>query len=467
MNTPSSIFARLWTSSVAWSWAGNGLRVAAGVLLLPLVLRLLPRPELGMYYLFLSLGAAVMMVDFGFSGALWRAVSLAFAGGRELQAQGLPEPPPAGTPPNRTLLWQVIHTARALYRWLALGALVLLGAGGTFFVNRRVHETADPALTWLAWAVTLAAAVWEIYFSWWSYVLSALNQVLAFARINFLAALCKLALAIVLLLCGAGLLAVPIATLVAGLLQRHLARRACLRELGPVPATLGADTAVILTKLWPNSWRQGLVVTSGYLAGHAGTFLCFEIFGLAATARYGLSMQIMSILSVMAVVWTQVKWPVIGQHCARGDFAAVRRVLRPRVWLQLGTFLLMAAVAVPLAGPLLKWIGSNKEVLPAAWLALLALNALLESHYAIWEVMLSTGNRIPVVWPVVITTAASLTLMVVLIRHTGLELGALVLAPLVMGGVFNYWYWPLAGARSVGTGWRGFMFGRDNQPGPR
>ena len=44
----SAIFKRLHNSAVGWSWFFNGLRLASGVILLPLVLHKLPQAEFGM-----------------------------------------------------------------------------------------------------------------------------------------------------------------------------------------------------------------------------------------------------------------------------------------------------------------------------------------------------------------------------------------------------------------------------------
>ena len=47
--------------------------------------------------------------------------------------------------------------------------------------------------------------------------------------------------------------------------------------------------------------------------------------------------------------------------------------------------------------------------------------------------------------------------VMLLINVTDLKVGALVAAPLVAGAIFNYWYWPKAGARSLHTTWLRFM----------
>ena len=461
MHHLSRISHRLWQSAVAWSWLFNGLRVGSALLLLPLLVRLLSKSDLGMHYVLLSLGTLAMMVDFGFAGAIWRAVCLALAGGRELRAEGLAPATEAQSTPNHELLWDVLATTRRLYLGLAVIALLLLGAGGTFVVGRHAHETSAPEITWLAWTLTLALAVWEVYAGWWGTYLAALNRVVTAARLNCLAHGLKLLLAAALLVAGLGLLAVPLAGLVATCVQRLLARRACLQVLSawPMPKR-PADGRALLRVLWPNSWRQGVIGVGSYLGATVTALICLEVFGLAANAQFGLSLQLLSVAQGMAAAWTVVKWPELAQHCARGNHTAMRRIFQPRLWLQLLTFVALAGWLVPLAQPLLNWLGSNKEVLPVGWFALLALNALLEQHFSAWGSLIATGNRIPVMWPALLGTLAGLTLTLVLLNVTTWGLGALVAAPLLVGCAFNYWYWAGYGARFMGTSWPSFMFQR-------
>lgn len=461
MNSLTTLVPRLWQSPVAWSWGFNALRVASGLLLLPLLVRLLSKSDLGMHYVLLSLGTLALMMDFGFSGAIWRAVCVALAGGREIRAEGLAPAPDPAAQPNPELLWDVLAVTHLVYRRLALLALLLLGGGGTFMVARHAHATSSPEITWLAWALTLVGAVWEVYAGWWGTYLGALNRMLVFARLNCLAHALKLALAAGLLLGGVGLLAVPLAGLVATFVQRLLARRACLQALAAwPPPNRPPDVRGLLARLWPNTWRQGVVGVSGYLGATASALLCLEFFGLTANAQYGLSVQIIVACQGMSAAWTQVIWPEIAQHCARGDQAAMRRVFQPRLWRQLLTFAVLAAALVPLAQPLLAVLGSNKEVLPQTWFALLALNAMLESHLSAWGMLITTGNRIPVMWAVLLSNLAGLALAVLLIANLSLGVAALVAAPLLVGCAFNYWYWPAYGARFMGASWSSFMFQR-------
>ncbi|MEO5804138.1 MAG: hypothetical protein ABIR24_11475 [Verrucomicrobiota bacterium] len=451
------ILDRLYRSTVVWSWLFNGLQLASGLVLLPLLALQLSKPDLGMYIVFLNLGALVAVVDFGFAVSIERNVSYAMGGAKELKAEGIL--PSETHDPNYPLLWQLLRTTQSLYRYLSLAAILLMGIFGTFMVGLRVQETDHPTITWWAWGIALVASVWEIYAGWWNVFLRGTNNILLAARLSVLSYGLRLLIAAGLLIAGGGLLSLPVATLFGNLLQRYLSRRACLRLLRDKPIDReNLPAANLLAVLWPGSWRVGLQYVSGYLSSNASIFICTALFGLDATAKYGLSVRIISIIQGMSVVWISVKWPLIGQLRARNDFENLRKIFRPRLWLHLLTFAFLAALAVPLSPVLLKWIGSDKELLPGVWLAMLAVNAFFETHYSVWGTLIFMGNRMPYLWAAVITNAAGLALSLVLINHTELGLASLVIAPLVAGILFNYWRWPMEGAKSLQTTWFRFMF---------
>ena len=309
----NQITRRLLNSAVVWSWLFNGLRLASGLFLLPVLLHALSRADLGMYYVFLNLGALLPVVDASLSLTVSRAVSYAMAGATTLQPQGI-DFSARGEGPNQELLWRLLSGTRAFYRLLALAVLFVLGVVGTGVVALRIQETSAPGLTWLAWGITLLSAAWEIYSSWSNVFLQGMNQVVLSSRLSVLAYSVRLLAACAFLLSGAGLLSVPLASLISSALQRSLARRAVLDRLGnTAPSNPGHGGESLLAVIWPNSWRVGLKLLSMYISANAVSFLCLNFFGLAAYGQFGLSLQVMAIIQGMAAVWTAVKWPLIGQ----------------------------------------------------------------------------------------------------------------------------------------------------------
>lgn len=178
------LISRLWNSTVVWSWVFNGLRLSSVLILLPLLTRLLTEADLGFYMLLAMQITFVQLLDLGFLPAISRSVSYATAGARELKAHGMESSEHNLGTPNYPLLWQLLSTTRALYQRLSIGVLLLMGAWGTFAVGLKIEQTSDPRQAWIAWSLTLAGTVFEMYSGWWNTYLRGLNQVLVSTRIR-------------------------------------------------------------------------------------------------------------------------------------------------------------------------------------------------------------------------------------------------------------------------------------------
>jgi hypothetical protein len=453
----NGLFQRVAQSAVAWTWVQNGLRLTRGVLVLPLIVHQFSKEDLGMYYLLLSLTGLTVVIDFGFGPTIDRFISYAMGGAEAIEALGV-QKPGASTGPNYPLLWQLLAATRKLYRYLTLALFIIMGVWGTYSVEVGINETSSPLITRAAWIVTLFSTSLDIYTNWWGVFLRGLNEVRTAARIGVAAVTVNCVLAFVLLICGAGLLSLPIAGLASSVIQRYFARRRCMVLLGQPPPNQIYDFKKVFSALWPNTWRLGIQFVGGYLTDNANIQICVHVFGPSANADYGLSLNLMRIASDMAYVWVLTKWPLVGQLQAQHDDHAIQRILWPRIWLQNATFFILACAAVFIGPFLLKWIGKDKEMLPLNWMLVLMLTTFLNMQFTTWGTLIATGNRLPYLWPTVVTNVLSLTLTLVLVNFTNLGLGALVLGPLLAGCAFNYWYWPPFAARGIGTTLFRFLF---------
>jgi O-antigen/teichoic acid export membrane protein len=447
-------------SAVLWSTVFNLLRIGSGVLLLPLLLKTLSSQELGVYYMFLAAAQFIVVIDFGFSGTISRFVSYAMSGATSLTAYGVSEARGTGEA-NVKLLWELLFTTRVLYRILASTSLLLLAIAGTPFMLKPVAETQHPTFTWIAYGLSVLAAACELYSSWWNVFLASMNKVGPSNRILVVVYATKFGLSCILLLAGANLAAVPIASLTASLLQRGLSRRGCLEVLGrTMPANASAQWKEHLRVLWPNSWRLGLQISSSFVANSLRVLICGPVLGSVTTASLGISLQVMNIVQSVSGVWVNVKWPLNGQLRARKDLQRLQEVLWPRVWLQTSFYIAGAACVIFLGPIALKMLGTNKEMVDQSWVFLIALNGFFEGQFQTWGTLIATENRLPYLWPAVGANIGSLVLAVTLLYTTSLGVGALIIAPLLAGLIFNYWHWPLEGAKSINASLGQFLFTR-------
>jgi hypothetical protein len=453
------LIVRVWNTALFWTWIVNGLRLASSVVVLPVLLRVLSEADLSMYWQFIFLAGFGYAVDSMFSTTIMRHVSYATRGAADIQSLGLAETMVVSEKPNFVLLGQLFSATRLLYRSFCVALLALLAIGGTLVIYRLATETSNPTITWAAWGVTVVGSCLELYTGYWLVFLRGMNQVALSSRLAAGIYGLKLALSLTLLLWKFGLLAVPVATLIVGVAQRLIARR-FIRQA--VPEEFRNDSSrnrELVARIWPTSWRMGVVALSLNMMMVAFGAIITETLGADQAYKYQLSQHVMvNICLSTAAVWTAVKWPLVMQLRVANDLEGVRRVLWPRMWLKIATLLCLAAVAIAIGPPVLHIIAPKKEMLPRFWLILLAVLAVFDSQYTFWTTLLTSENRIPSMWAAFITNVCAIVVAYILVKTTELGLASFVVAPLLCGLAFNYWYWPRAGARALGVTWSEYIF---------
>src|ERR1035438_2635032 len=84
-----ALFQRVHRSAVAWSFVATLLRVGASIFVLPLVLRKMPPDQLGLWYVFGTIGGMASLLDLGFEPTITRMASYAWGGASKFVAFGV------------------------------------------------------------------------------------------------------------------------------------------------------------------------------------------------------------------------------------------------------------------------------------------------------------------------------------------------------------------------------------------
>ena len=74
---------------IAWSYFGTAFMIGAGILLLPFILHKMPQETVGIWNIFQTITALVLMLDFGFRPTFARNISYVFSGVKSLQKNGV------------------------------------------------------------------------------------------------------------------------------------------------------------------------------------------------------------------------------------------------------------------------------------------------------------------------------------------------------------------------------------------
>ncbi len=446
-------------SAVGWGLFAIALRFSSALFLLPLILRRLPPEELGLWYVFLSLGALALLVDLGFAPNVVRATGYLWAGSRTLLPFGISpeEIENKHRPPNLQMLGELVASVRVYYLTLA-GVLFLLlsGAGGAWVWQKSAGLT-NPNSIRAAFLVYAFGLSLGFAHNLWPSLLSGINAVRQAQQITAACLFGQFFLTAAGLVLGWKLWALVVGAVFAYLAERIIGR-IVFRQLAPLRHAKFDFS--LLAVLWPNAWRSAAVGLGAFMILQANTLICSAFLDLRTTASYGLSLQAITLLVGLSSIWVIAKMPAIYHLRAQGSLGQIARIFRSRISLALVTFFVGALVLLSLGQNLLLHLHAQTLLLPRALLALLLIVQLLEMHHGLYGELVYSENVNPFVRPALISGASIVILSLFLTPRFGLW--GMLLATGAVQLSFNNW-WPVRRAiRGLGPAgrdyWRGFIF---------
>jgi O-antigen/teichoic acid export membrane protein len=447
----SQLITRTFRSAVAWSMFTAALRICSAIFVLPLVLRYLPTEELGLWYVFGSIGGLTALLDFGFNTTMSRTAGYVWAGAKKLQALGLNHgdaPDSSHCGPNYELLSRMVVTMRFYYRCLAAIVLFFMLTAGTWWIWRQTGHFQNVFSLRAAWFFFCLGCALNTTGSLWPSLLIGINGVREVQYLGILQLAINFTVVPVLLFFHFGLWAVAISQFLMGLAARSGGRWYFYKMAGAGLKTDGLswDKELLLT-LWPMAWRSGIVSVGTFLTLNANTLVCNAYLGLAETASYGLTMQVIGFLVPMSQVWIVVKFPQIAQLRAMNNVEEVARIFIGRMRIVIASYLLGAVTLLWIGNDLLVWVHAKTHMVPMpVLLALLAVN-LLEMHHSQFGTLTVTENVIPFMKASIISGVAIVGLSFFITPHLGLW--GIVLS---FGGVqlcYNNWWMVWRGIQGI------------------
>lgn len=449
-----SVVRRAGRAEAVWAYLSQGMSIGAGLLILPLLVRFVSPAEVSLWFVFVTLGALAALLDFGLQPTLSRNVAYAYAGARTLLREGL-DHTPAGGAPNYDLLRRLLVVVRRMYAIVGLLSLLLLGSVGAGYVYWVSGGEVDRRMALTAWALYAAGTVLNFFFAYLGPFLQGRGAIVPAHKSNVWGRVAFLGLGAVLLVLGFGLAGLAAATLAGAITTRILAHRYFFDHetrmaLRPDHSPAPAWDSELFRAVWHNARRLGLVTVGAFLILRANLLLASAYLGLAASASFALTQQILVVLSNLAAVILGIQMPrlnalrVAGRVDAfRGEFAEAN----------VASCLIFAvgALGVGGLGPwLLESLGSQTALVAAPFFATMALVALLELHHSNHAVAITTSNSVPFVPAALLSGGAIVVLSVIFLEVSGLGLWGLLLAQAVVQAVYNNWKWPVINAAELG-----------------
>ncbi len=429
---------------VLWSYVAQIFSAGAGIILLPFIVYSMSSETVGIWNIFQAITTFVMLFDFGFNPSFSRTVSYIFSGVKNLRKEGVHEED-VQNEIDYALLKGTLQAMKMLYRWMALIMFVVLAFAGTaYFCSLLEKYTGDRQDALIAWFLLIAINCFNLYTYYYDSLVLGKGYIKRSQQIAIIGQSVYLLTAIVLIWCGLGLTAIVSAQVLSVLIRRILLRRlfftADLKE--KLANVTGQDPKAILKTLLPNAAKMGLTSLGGILVNRSSILIGAAYVALSETGSYGITLQIVVILSRCGMVYFQSHVPQVAQYRAEKNITALRNIF-VRSSLSLLAIYVVGSLVIAFAGNwALQLVKSETMLLSTGILLVFLLTQWLECNHQIAAGFLTADNKIPFFVPSLVSGAATVILLWVMLGPLHMGLWGMVLAPGIAQLAYQNWKWP-------------------------
>ena len=264
------------------------------------------------------------------------------------------------------------------------------------------------------------------------------NQIILIGNIAYLI------LAVVLLLYGLGLVAIVSSQLLSVLIVRYLSKKSFYTEdiIDNMNQLQCGDFKQILKTIMPNALKLGLATIGGFLTFRLSTFIGPLYISLSDMASFGITLQLLSVVSSVSLLYTNVYLPKVFQWRVENKILNVRRTFYISSLLVFLVFLLGGLFIEFLGGWILDMLGSKTQLLTGGLLLFLTIHYYLESNMVNATEYLLAKNEVPFYKRYLVSGFFTIVLLFLFLDYFNLGLWGIIAAPMLSQMLLQYWNWP-------------------------
>ncbi|MDP3436175.1 MAG: O-unit flippase-like protein [Bacteroidales bacterium] len=430
-------------ADVLWNYGATFMRVASALIVLPLILRMLPQEEVGLWSVMIGLNSMIYLLDFGFFQTFSRAVTYIYSGATKLEKEGF-TPVRENKGVSYPLLKGLLKAMSHFYGLLAATLLVLLFTGGVWYIEQLMEGfTGDANAARIAWYSYGILLCYQFFTYYYDAALVGRGMIKRSRQIIVFSQSVHIVISSLLLISGLGIISMVIGQSVATMINRYLARRAFydaetrdnLRNLQYY------NWKSIIKTLFNTAYKNGLASLSWIFTNRMLAILGALFIPLTTMASYGITKQITDITITLSAVWFATYYPKLTGEQIKKSISEVKRIFIKAQIIAIIIFLCVTIFVVFAGAPALEYIGSSTQLLPIGLMLLLFFASLLESLTQLSTSVLLSRNEVPHYKAQSITALIALLLMFAALKYSDAGILALIAIPLVVQLLYQHWRW--------------------------
>lgn len=429
---------------VVWSYIAQFFNVATGIIVLPMILRLLNTEEIAFYYVILNIGTLVNLFDFGFSAQFSRNFAYLFSGAQELQKEGLSNN--VGGEINYKLLKVLINTAATVYRVISLIIIVMLLSFGSLYMRRVTDNFTTIDNSFILWILYSVSVFFNMYFMYINQMVMGKGLIRRNQQSIIASRVVYLVICFVMLNNHFGLFSIVIANMCSPFISRTILSfsfydKTLKKELKKVTVT-NTDKKECFSKIWFNAKKVGIAALGAFGIQKSSMFFAGLFLMSKQIASFGLLQQFSNITIGLSVTLFNSFTPRIASHCVEKNEVLLKNDFSLCVGAFLSIFIFLSGSVITLGPIILKFLGSNATLPSHVFMFTYFLVQLLEQNHSIFASLIALNNRVPYVKPSLISGGVIVVALYISLRFFNAGIWALVIVPGIVQLAYNNWKWP-------------------------
>lgn len=431
---------------IYWNYAATFLKIAAAVLLMPLILKRLPSEEVGIWSVFITVTAFSNLLDFGFNPSFTRNVSYIFSGVSTLKITGYEiVQTESNTKVDFGLLKGTIRAMRWLYLRMSIALFLLLSTLGTYYIYSLLNNyNGNHDEVYIAWGLLCIINTYNLYTLYYDSLLQGKGLIKRSKQIIIVGQSSYIIIAAIMILMGYGLIAIVSAQAISVIIIRWLSYNAFFNKetKSELDNAKPRNWREIISAIYPNALKIGLTTLGSFVIQRSSLIIGSLYLSLDQIGSYGITTQLISVIAMLAVIYPMTFQPKIAQLRIVNDTKDIKRLYLKGQFILLFTFLICGLVLIISGDWAIHLIRSKTELLPTTTILVALIIAFLENNHAVAGNILLSKNEVPFFKASLFSGALTITLLFLFFHFTNLNIWAMILAPGIAQGIYQNWKWP-------------------------
>lgn len=430
------------------SYFGYGLRIISKIIVLPVILGNVSTNEYGLWLIFLAIGSLASLLDFGLANVMTRYTTYAYSGAASIPIDGLPIKSNREEP-NYELLFKLYITCKKMYKNISLAVFIFLGVMLSYLIWLSIGEVevTKVIIAWFLYSIGIALG---FYYNYYNAFFKGLGKIKEMQIISIVNIIVYILLQVLFLYLGFGLIGLGIANLLSVILYRFQLSKHVKKiinsnkeifEFVEDLIKVRSDSEITMA-LKKNSKQIGIITISNYFQGQGGLLLISAFVPLSITAKYGLSVQLISIVISLSIIPFNTFLPQLSSLQIQRKYTKLKKKYINITLMIFLTFLTGSLLILYLGNLALLLMNSNTDLLNKELLILLMLYYFVLTNHQRATSFISLGNEQPYVNSYIISSALALLISTIGFMFE-MDISEFILINLLIQIAYNGWKWPL------------------------